>query len=148
MNASTILDRISSIINRDDFDRTIALEKMNNLMLDVQNESNFVFMEYLDTSTTLVTDTQSHTEPTGMKSHTSVYIEDGTNSKKYWLTEYDGSEADRLFPNTNPIFPNPYPSFIKVSPCSFLNPCNLNISLGVKVLTPASSSMKFCGFDF
>jgi hypothetical protein len=100
MNASTILDRLDTIINRDDYTRVLGLAVLNEFIRWIENEGNWTFMESLDTSQTTVDGTSAYTVPTRFKDDIDVSLEDSEGNVTY-LTEWRSTTIDRSRPNTN-----------------------------------------------
>jgi len=99
MNASTILDRLDDIINRDDYTRELGLAILNECIRWIENEGDWSFMESLDTSQTTADGTSSYDVPTRFKRHISVSLVD-TDGNVTPLDDVRSTKIDRSKPNT------------------------------------------------
>ena len=99
MNASTILDRLDSIINRDDYTRILGLEILNEGLRWIENEGDWSFMEILDDDQTTVDGTSSYNIPTRFKRQISVALVD-TDGNMSVLDDVRSTRIDRSKPNT------------------------------------------------
>ena len=100
MNASTILDRLDTIINRDDYTRALGLAVLNEVARWIENEGDWKFMESIDSSQTLASGTQQYTVPTRFKRDIDVCVINSSSQLRY-LTELRGTQKDRATPTTN-----------------------------------------------
>jgi hypothetical protein len=94
MNASTILDRLDLIINRDDYTRVIGLSVLNEFIKWVENEGDWTHMEYTDDSGQTVIGQNNYAVPTRFKREMDVTLIDA-NKKQTFLTEWRSIQMDK-----------------------------------------------------
>lgn len=100
MNAFTILDRLDTIVNRDDFTRALALAVLNENIKWIENEGDWSFMEYLDESQVLVNGTSQYNIPTRFKREIDVSLIDTSYNQRF-LNKLRSTRIDRDIGTTN-----------------------------------------------
>lgn len=95
MNTSTILDQLTTLINRSDYTREIGLAVLNQCQLWIQNEGDWSFMETLDENELTVDGTAEYDPPTRFKRELDVYLKDTVTKQIYPLTQWRSTVPDR-----------------------------------------------------